>query len=316
MTTVKRLKKTLLALALAYPLLNTHAKESITTFDASESMAYTSVLEPVADPSNLNTAAVSNTAEETAMTDSAQAVSDSWQFKVTPYIWGATLDGDLKREMPLGSYRTARVNMTPNDYFSALNFVMMLNAEARKGQWGVSTDFIYLNASAGTSSVRSITGPRGESLTFSKTFKPDVKSLVWQLDGFYNVMQKPSVTMDVLVGFRNLSLESSLDWGVSGPLERLQPSGKLSVSDNLLDGIVGIRGQVNIRDSKWFVPYYLDVGTGSSSVTWQASTGIGYATNWGDVKMTYRHLYYDQSGNKLLQNFNFSGPMLSATIKF
>jgi len=28
---------------------------------------------------------------------------------------------------------------------------------------------------------------------------------------------------------------------------------------------------------KWFVPYYLDVGTGESDLTWQAMGGIGYS---------------------------------------
>lgn len=315
MTTIARTKRTLLALALAYPLLSINAKESATPADVPESIIPSGVLEPIVEPIRLNTTSFNNAIEATDMLDSATS-SDSWKFKVSPYIWGPTLNGDLKREMPLGSYRTAHVKMAPNDYLSALDFAMMFSAEARKGRWGVSTDFIYLNASTDTNSVRSVTGSIGESLTLSKTTKSDIKSLIWQFDGFYSIMRKPSVTMDVLFGFRNLNLNSSLDWGVSGSLERLKPSGKLSVRENLLDAIVGIRGQVNIRDSKWFVPYYLDVGTGSSSATWQVSTGIGYATNWGDVKMTYRHLYYDQIRNKTLQKFNFSGPMLSTTIKF
>ena len=69
---------------------------------------------------------------------------------------------------------------------------------------------------------------------------------------------------------------------------------------DLWDVIVGIRGEFDWTSEKWSTPYYLDVGTGSSSLTWQAMAGLSYAFGWGDLLLMYRHLDYDQSSNKLL----------------
>jgi hypothetical protein len=33
----------------------------------------------------------------------------------------------------------------------------------------------------------------------------------------------------------------------------------------------------------WFAPFYLDVGTGATKLTWQGFAGVGYAYRWGDV---------------------------------
>ena len=43
------------------------------------------------------------------------------------------------------------------------------------------------------------------------------------------------------------------------------------------DGIVGAKGAFALGDKhKWVVPYYVDIGTGDSDVTWQAELGVGY----------------------------------------
>lgn len=60
----------------------------------------------------------------------------------------------------------------------------------------------------------------------------------------------------------------------------------------------------------------LDAGTGSSALTWQGMAGIGYTFKWGNVLLAYRHLYYDQKGDKLVQDMRFSGPALGASFRF
>ncbi len=41
-----------------------------------------------------------------------------------------------------------------------------------------------------------------------------------------------------------------------------------------------------------------------------------YALNWGDIKLAYRHLYYDTDGEALLEDMRFSGPALGAKFRF
>ena len=249
-------------------------------------------------------------------THAGESMSDAWQFSVTPYLWGPTINGDLKYQAPPGTGGSPEVEVGPNNYLSALNFAMMISGEARKGSWGVLTDIIYLDASTDKSDVKSIAAPLGRSYPIDTGSKAGLSGLIWQLGGFYNAVKTPSVTMDALVGFRYFKVKSSLDWQFSGPLGRFPQSGSYSEKQDLLDAIIGIRGKFNIGEGKWFVPYHLDVGTGSSSLTWQGVAGLGYEMGWGDVQLTYRHLYYDQSSDKLLQDFSFSGPALSATFRF
>jgi len=64
------------------------------------------------------------------------------------------------------------------------------------------------------------------------------------------------------------------------------------------------------------VPYYLDVGLGSSTHTWQGLMGLAYTYGWGDVLLSYRHLSYGQSSDKFIQNLSLSGPLLGATFRF
>ncbi len=245
-----------------------------------------------------------------------ESMSDAWQFAVTPYLWGPTINGDLKYQMPAGTGGSPEVKVGPNDYLSALNFAMMISGEARKGPWGVLTDIIYLDASSDRSEVKSISGPLGKSHPFDTGTKTGFTGMIWQLGGFYNVVNTPAATMDIVAGFRYFRVKSSLDWQLSGPQGHFPQSGSYSEKHDLLDGIVGMRGRLNLGEGKWFVPYYLDVGTGSSALTWQGVTGLGYAMGWGDMQLTYRHLYYDQNNDKLLQDFSFSGPALSATFRF
>jgi len=51
----------------------------------------------------------------------------------------------------------------------------------------------------------------------------------------------------------------------------------------------------------WAISYYLDVGTGSSKLTWQAMAGIEYRFHWGNAQLSYRYLYYNMREDQLLQ---------------
>lgn len=65
----------------------------------------------------------------------------------------------------------------------------------------------------------------------------------------------------------------------------------------------------------WFVPYYVDIGTGELDLTWQVAAGIGYAFRWGDIVLDYRHLDYRNSDG-FVQRFNLSGGRLGVIFRF
>ncbi len=79
---------------------------------------------------------------------------------------------------------------------------------------------------------------------------------------------------------------------------------------------MGLRGEFR-PGGDWILPYYFDVGTGDSALTWQALVGVGYRFHWGDLVLAYRHLAYefDDSAKGDL-DLAFSGAGLGVAFRF
>ncbi len=146
--------------------------------------------------------------------------------------------------------------------------------------------------------------------------------MTWTLGTGYAIQTGSAVTLDVFGGVRYFGLMATTDWqltlDVAGPggVQTFPRTGGISERADLWDAIIGIRGRVPLGSSDWSIPYYFDIGAGSSSPTCQVMLGIAYSFKWGEATLAYRDLYYDQGNDKLLQNLRFSGPALGATIRF
>ena len=88
------------------------------------------------------------------------------------------------------------------------------------------------------------------------------------------------------------------------------------ISVDLFDGIIGARGRLGFGNSPWFVPYYIDVGAGSSDLTWQGAVGVGYGFRWGDIVFSYKYLYYDVGDDKFIQELKLGGFAIGANFRF
>ena len=115
---------------------------------------------------------------------------------------------------------------------------------------------------------------------------------------------------------RYFHIDARSDWQLSGAINSFPASSSVPRSTDLWDPIVGVRGRVRWGEGAGSPEYYLDVGTGSSEVTWQSLIGIGHGFKWGDLVLAYRTIFYDQSNDKLLQDFRFSGTTLGAWFRF
>jgi len=248
---------------------------------------------------------------------SAQAGGDQWRFTLTPYLWLPNVDGTLKFSVPPGAGGSPSVGVGPNDYLENLDFALMLAGEARRGDWAIISDLIYLDFAGESSAVKSVSGPGGiVQVPVNANTSTGLKGLVWQLAASHTVARSPTATFDVLGGFRYLGVEASVQWQLAGPIGLLPQAGSHAENVDLWDAIVGVWGRVKLGGGNWYVPYYLDAGAGSSALTWQGLTGIGYSFRWGDALLAYRHLFYDQNGDKLFQDFSFSGPALGVSFRF
>ena len=214
----------------------------------------------------------------------------------------------------------------PNDYLENLDFAIMITGEVRKGRWSVFTDVIYLDFSDEDSKVKSIDfvnrGSNPISSSLDAGTESSLKGLALTLAGSYGVLQGDLGRLELLAGLRYFGVEASTDWRltttITGPdgSQVFQRTGSVSRSEDLWDGIIGLRGRLNLGGSKFYIPYYIDVGTGSSEVTWEGMVGLGYGFKWVDILLAYRHLYYDMDDDDLIQDMRFSGPAFGLKIKF
>jgi hypothetical protein len=252
--------------------------------------------------------------------------ADEWQFEVTPYLWAPNIDGTLNYDIPSGSSASPGVTVGPADYLEHLEMAGMITAGVRKGKWSVFTDFIYLDFGVDNSSVNSVqfTGPSSRvslGTALDTGTSTSLEGLEWTLAGGYGLLETEKASLDAFGGFRYFDVEFKTDWNlsasVSSPVGGLtfNRSGSISQGEELWDVIVGARGRINLGNRNWYLPYYLDIGTGSSDFTWQGVLGLAYAFESIDIKLVYRHLYYDTSC-KLIDDMRFSGPAFGATFKF
>jgi len=247
-------------------------------------------------------------------------------YSITPYLWLPNINGTLKYQLPAnpGGATSGDVESGPNSYLSHLRFMLMIAGDVSYDDWLLATDLINLDFSSEKSHVNSTEfGGNRISIDTSSNLQTQttLRGTVWTLVGGRSLLKKEGNTLDAFGGFRYAGIRASSDWQLSaaingpGPGQSFASSGNVSESVNLWDGIIGVRGRVKLGD-RWSMPYYLDVGTGSSEITWQAVLGVTYSFQWGDLGLSYRHLAYDQGTNKLLQNFSFSGPAISGTFRF
>jgi len=252
------------------------------------------------------------------------APADQWKFSITPYLWLPNINGTLKYDIPPGAQGSPEVETGPNDYLQNLEAVILISGEVRKDRWSVFTDLIYLSFAKEKSSVKEINfGGDLVSSSLNVATSSWLRGMNLTLGVGYAVKTGKAAPVDVFGGLRYFDLSAGADWElsatVSGPTNTSQTfpaSGSMSKSSPLLDGIIGVKGRYQLGESRWSVPYYLDIGTGSSRLTYQWLLGIAYSFRWGDVTLAYRDLFFDQTDDKFVQNLQFSGPALGATFRF
>jgi len=241
-----------------------------------------------------------------------------WQFDVTIYGWVPTIDGKVNFPNDNGS---TSIHASMSDVLNHLKMTFQGALDVHYGRWGLFNDVVYVDF-GGAKSQRSdfLVGNVQIPATATTDVSLDLKSLIWTVAGEYRIATDPAWTVDLLGGARMMRMKPTVNYSIAGnigPVAIPGREGTKQVDESVWDGIVGVKGRYQFGDDgRWFLPFYLDVGTGQSQLTWQIAGGIGYAYNWGSVFATWRYLEANAQSGKTLDNINMSGPLLAVSFRF
>jgi hypothetical protein len=249
---------------------------------------------------------------------SAQAGSD-WQFGASIYGWFPTIKGSTSFSPPPGSSGGGDLSIDAADILDNLKFVFMGSLEVRNGRWGGFTDIVYMDIGDTREQTRDfLLGRQQVPADVAGKLDYDLKGTVWTLAGQYRTIAEPGLQMDTFVGARMVDIEQTVNLELSGNVGSIalpDRSGSRRASLNNWDAIVGLKGRLSFGEQRaWFVPYYADVGTGESELTFQLMTGIGYAFKWGGVVAQWRYLDYD-FGDKV-DSLSLNGPAIALNFRW
>ncbi len=231
-----------------------------------------------------------------------------WEFTVTPYFWGAGMDGDVTVKGV-----ESNVDVSFGDILDNLDFGGMVHLEARNGKWGFFLDPTYMKLSAD-----------GDAGPFEADV--EVEMTLVEFGVLYRLLERPigaesgrTFSLDLLGGGRYTDLEVELD--IEGPFG-VDPS--FDGSKDWLDPMVGAAVQVDLNEKLAF-RVRGDIGgfgIGSASdLTWNLLAALGYefserTTLW----LGYRILdvdYDEGSGSDLFEyDISMSGPIAGLSIRF
>jgi hypothetical protein len=277
----------------------------------------------------LLTTGVTLRAQAQQPTSSPAAGPSGWTFNVAPYLWLPTINTTLNLNLPpaLDGRVPTELSVGPGQIISHMNFATAVAADAQYGPFSLLTDFMYLNLSATSSHFRSVDFAGVPSIPISRTVQTSngtsLNSTLWTLAGGYSLLQGDWGNFDLIAGFRFFRVNTGTDYSlaitVAGPLGNgatFGGGGTISGRGDVWNGIGGFRGRIRINNTGLFIPYYFDVGTGGSNLTWQIASGLGYQTGWAAVSVTYRYLSFQQSSSSVVQHLSMGGPMIMVNFTF
>jgi hypothetical protein len=241
--------------------------------------------------------------------DAAQVTADDrWRFNVAPYLWGASLNGDVR----IGRVE-ADVDLNFIDILKDLSFGGMLYAEARKPRYGIFTNMFF---------VRMRDEKNGRIDT-------DVKSDTAQVavGGFYRVVDwqwgegsdgRPlRLAIEPLVGVRWSYVRAEIELSGAGALNLPQADR----SESFFDPLVGVRIGSGLSED-WLAFMTADIGGFGvgSDYSWNVQGYLGYRMTMFGIptllSVGYRALHQKYKDGDFKWDVTQHGPILGLVYSF
>lgn len=225
--------------------------------------------------------------------------SEQWKYGVQLYGWLPTITGSTAS----GS----EIDVGQGDLIDALQMTLQGIVGVSKGKWSFTVDAVYLSVGDDQDGFSTVSS--GIVSTYADV---DLKTWIISPTVGYRVLENEKGKLRIIGGARYLSLDLDVDVDIATS-PPLTPS--ISDSGGNWDGIIGVNGEIDLH-KQWYLPFYLDIGTGDSDLTWQAALSVGYRFSSFDVLAGYRYLSWDFDDNPALDDLTVNGPYVGFRFSF
>lgn len=225
-------------------------------------------------------------------------LQDEWSFRIAPYLWAASVHGDLGHRYVGTHY----VKSSFSDIVSNVDLSAMVMGEARKDAFSLLFDFMYIDSSVKYGLPRKIPGE-----------KIHVNGKV--ITGFagmgYTLWDNESARLDLVGGLRLWHTDVDIAL-YGGPF-----SGRSAgINKTWVDGMAGLRGYYKFNDQFSMTTWGL-VGKGGAKSDWDAALLF----NWSMTKdftmaIGYRATGVDYRRKGVVYDVTQKGPMIGISYQF
>ena len=225
--------------------------------------------------------------------------TDEWTFIASPYVWFSGLGGEVT--LPRGS---ESFNADFGDIFESMKFSFMGLFEARRGNFSIVTDLMYLNLQQGIP----VPGQGAYSGGSSRVETTEVSVI-----GLFTVLEQPAGRFELGGGLRAwwMNTEIKLDPG------RL-PGRSADSTTNWVDPVLAARASLRLND-RWSLTGYGDIGGFGvgSEFTWQAIATLDWRiSDRFSASVGYRWVQIDYEASRANIDLDMSGPIIGASFRF
>jgi hypothetical protein len=218
----------------------------------------------------LGNLAVALTGPAARAQDAGQA-GPPWELSVTPYLWATALKGDVG----VGKTET-NVDASFKDVWDNLNGALMLEAELRKGRFGLISDTIYANLEDNAAAAEDRLKVDATANMLIQSLAGTYRAGTWQLADFGSAGPL-AVTVDPYAGFRYTYLNAELKGKLDLPDLGVSARRTAEQDEHWVDPIVGLRTVWTLGE-RWSLVLAGDVGGVSTSDQYSAEAFglVGY----------------------------------------
>lgn len=249
----------------------------------------------------LATVATAMSFTTSAQTSDHDTIDDSqWHYRVTPYAWGAGLDGTV------GKFgRRADVDKSFSDVFKDLDAGAMAAFEARRGRLGLLADFMYVSLSE-SDHVHVMPG-------LSVDAKVKVRANTFMFAAQYRAAAEDWGYVDLIGGARHWSLRTNVDVSL-GHLFEVDGSD----TESWTDPVLGVKGTYHLGPRSYLTGWAIAGGFGAGSRFSSDLMGaFGYKlNNQTALLLGYRHFAVDYKESGFVFDAALHGPALGLDYRF